>query len=105
MNDTDMSVQLRKGFRESAEGSLYRGSSLGFHSTVLNNFEVSDVLMGHVLNVIHQRYNFSSEYLVWWSLEIVSNETVSFLKTFLWKTGIKLSFKIEDLLYIICNSV
>jgi hypothetical protein len=86
MNDTDMSVQLRKGFRESAEGSLYRGSSLVFHSTVLNSFEVSDILMGHMLNVIHQRYNFSSKYLDWGRLETGFNETVSFLKTFLYKT-------------------
>lgn len=76
---------------------MYRGSCLVFHSRVLNSFEVSGVLMGHMLNAIHQRYN-------WGSLEIGCNETVSFLKTFLSKAGIKLSIKIEDMLYIFIST-
>jgi hypothetical protein len=52
MNDTDMSVQLRRGFREMAEGRLYHGNSVLFLSIFWDSFEASVILMCHVLNIL-----------------------------------------------------
>jgi hypothetical protein len=48
MNDTDMSVQLRRGFRELAEERLYHGNGIVFHSIFWGSFEASNVLMSRV---------------------------------------------------------